>query len=137
MLLEFVAFIKLRMKKPDLHRPYKVPLQTFGVTVLCLFPSFLLLLVMCLASAKTFIVNGGVIILGFCLFPAIEHLKFRKWARFDNPPMPENVLESLPIACHQCKEVTDEASVSLLPDPVFVNEPHASKSTSEETLKIE
>ncbi|KAF9604422.1 hypothetical protein IFM89_006431 [Coptis chinensis] len=26
MLLEFAAFIKLRIKRPELHRPYKVPL---------------------------------------------------------------------------------------------------------------
>ncbi|KAG4205700.1 hypothetical protein ERO13_A04G118900v2 [Gossypium hirsutum] len=56
MLLEFAAFIKLRIKKPDLHRPYRVPLETFGVTMLCLPPALLLVLVMCLASATTFII---------------------------------------------------------------------------------
>ncbi|KAJ0452426.1 putative protein kinase CAMK-CDPK family [Helianthus annuus] len=47
MLFEFEAFIKLRLKKPDLHRPYKVPLKTFSATLLCVPPAFLLVLVMC------------------------------------------------------------------------------------------
>ncbi|KAJ0649888.1 putative polyamine transporter RMV1 [Helianthus annuus] len=46
MLFEFEAFIKLRLKKPDLHRPYKVPLKTFSATLLCVPPAFLLVLVM-------------------------------------------------------------------------------------------
>ncbi|KAJ0457326.1 putative protein kinase CAMK-CDPK family [Helianthus annuus] len=47
MLFEFEAFIKLRLKKPDLHRPFKVPLKTFSATLLCVPPAFLLVLVMC------------------------------------------------------------------------------------------
>ncbi|KAL0422517.1 UNVERIFIED_CONTAM: putative polyamine transporter [Sesamum latifolium] len=38
MLLEFAAFIRLRIKRPDLHRPYKIPLETFGATILCCLP---------------------------------------------------------------------------------------------------
>ncbi|KAJ0728428.1 putative polyamine transporter RMV1 [Helianthus annuus] len=58
MLFEFAAFIKLRLKKPDLHRPYKVPLKTFSATLLCVPPAFLLVLVMCLASARTFLLSS-------------------------------------------------------------------------------
>ncbi|CAI8587293.1 unnamed protein product [Vicia faba] len=53
MLLEFAAFITLRLKKPDLCRPYRVPLQTFWAAMLCLPPASLLILVMCLASMRT------------------------------------------------------------------------------------
>ena len=83
MLLEFDAFIKLRIKKPDLHRPYRVPLQTFGVTMLCLPPALLLVLAMCLASIKTFLVSGIVILIGIFLYPALVHAKNRKWTQFD------------------------------------------------------
>ncbi|XVE93486.1 hypothetical protein REPUB_Repub01dG0196900 [Reevesia pubescens] len=113
MLLEFAAFIKLRVTKPDLHRPYRVPLQTFGVTMLCLAPSFLLVLVMCLASVKTFIVSGIVIIIGIFLYPALVHARNRKWTQFDIEQLlvpSDNLDVSQP---HQ--EVTDEASASFLP----------------------
>ena len=119
MLLEFAAFIKLRIKKPDLHRPYKVPLGTFGVTMLCLPPALMLVLVMCLASLKTFLVSGAVIIIGFLLYPTLVHAKDRKWTQFDaeQPPLPinnsmEDHLDESDSQLHQ--EVQDEASVGLL-----------------------
>ena len=119
MLLEFAAFIKLRLKKPDLHRPYKVPLGTFGVTMLCLPPALMLVLVMCLASLKTFLVSGAVIIIGFLLYPTLVHAKDRKWTQFDaeQPPLPinnsmEDHLDESHSQLHQ--EVQDEASVGLL-----------------------
>ena len=41
-LLEFAAFIWLRIKAPDLYRPYRVPLPTWGV-ILMLMPAVSLL----------------------------------------------------------------------------------------------
>lgn len=139
MLLEFAAFIKLRIKKPDLHRPYKVPLQTFGVTVLCIPPALLLVLVMCLASAKTFVVSGGVIILGLFLYPAMEHAKAEKWATFDTAPVSDRILlDPLPTACQEHTEVTDDASVSLLSGSVSVKkETQDSEIMLEGILKVE
>ncbi|GFP88623.1 probable polyamine transporter at3g19553 [Phtheirospermum japonicum] len=83
MIFEFAAFINLRIKKPELNRPYKVPLDTFGSIVLCLPPVFLLMLVMCLASLKTYFVSGVVILLGFALYPLLVHAKERKWVEFN------------------------------------------------------
>ncbi|XP_022726063.1 probable polyamine transporter At3g19553 [Durio zibethinus] len=113
MLLEFAAFIKLRIKKPDLHRPYRVPLHTFGVTMLCLPPALLLVLVMCLASVKTFIVSGIVIIIGILLYPASLHANNRKWTHFDVEQSLVS-LDNLDVPQPR-QQVTDEASVSLLP----------------------
>ncbi|PPD90649.1 hypothetical protein GOBAR_DD12388 [Gossypium barbadense] len=115
MLLEFAAFIKLRIKKPDLHRPYRVPLETFGVTMLCLPPALLLVLVMCLASATTFIVSGIVIIIGILMYPVLVHAKDRKWTQFDDIEQLVVPLDNLDTPRPK-QEVSDEASVSLLPD---------------------
>lgn len=114
MLLEFAAFIILRIKKPDLQRPYKVPFQTFGATMLCLPPAFLLVLVMSLASLRTFFVSGAVIILGVLLYPLLVHAKNREWAVFDvgKPLVPPN--SSLEDHATPMQPVADEASVSLL-----------------------
>uniref|UniRef100_A0A7N0TMI3 Uncharacterized protein n=1 Tax=Kalanchoe fedtschenkoi TaxID=63787 RepID=A0A7N0TMI3_KALFE len=113
MLLEFAAFIKLRITKPDLHRPYRIPLQTFGVIMLCLPPSLLLLLVMCLASFKTLLVSGVVILVGMVLYPTLIRAKDRNWIKFDaeQPATP-----SCSIVTQQAVGVEDDASVSLLPD---------------------
>ncbi|CAM8899237.1 unnamed protein product [Rhodiola kirilowii] len=113
MLLEFAAFIKLRISKPDLDRPYKVPLKTFGVIMLCLPPSVLLLFVMCLASFKTFIVSGMVILLGMLLYPTLVRAKDKNWIKFD---MEQPAAPPCSVIKEGAVEVKDEASVSLLSD---------------------
>ena len=41
-LLEFAAFVWLRVKSPKLHRPYRVPLPTWGL-ILMVLPAYCLL----------------------------------------------------------------------------------------------
>jgi hypothetical protein len=41
-LLEFAAFVWLRYKAPDLHRPYRVPLPAWGCALMMLPASLLL-----------------------------------------------------------------------------------------------
>ncbi|XP_027361823.1 probable polyamine transporter At3g19553 [Abrus precatorius] len=86
MLLEFAAFITLRLKQPNLHRPFRVPLQTFWVTMFCLPPTSLLILVMCLASLRTFFVSGAVILVGFILYPILVQAKNKNWILFEAEP---------------------------------------------------
>ncbi|CAL9758160.1 unnamed protein product [Musa acuminata subsp. burmannicoides] len=114
MLLEFAAFIKLRIKKPDLHRPYKIPVETFGAVIICVPPTILLVLVMCLASMRTFIVSGSVMLGGFLLYPAIEHMRNKNCIKFLNTTLPPEGCSNTPQVQNQ--DVVDEASVSFLPD---------------------
>ncbi|OVA17088.1 Amino acid/polyamine transporter I [Macleaya cordata] len=140
MLLEFAAFIRLRIKKPDLHRPYKVPLQTFGVTILCLPPAILVILVMCLASFRTFIVSGSVIILGVLLYLTVVKAKERNWTKFEPIPVEpsDNFLEALPIVSQQHQEIADEASMSLLTeDSSKTKEEQSSEIMLEGVLKLD
>ncbi|XP_010272225.1 PREDICTED: probable polyamine transporter At3g19553 [Nelumbo nucifera] len=140
MLLEFAAFIRLRVKKPDLQRPYRVPLQTFGVTMLCLPPAFLLVLVMCLATAKTLIISSSVIIVGVVLYPIIVHVKKQNWANFGTAPAvpSDDGLETLPIVSHQHPEVLDEASISLLSELSSISrDKQSGEVTAEGVLKLE
>ncbi|XP_031495509.1 probable polyamine transporter At3g19553 [Nymphaea colorata] len=138
MLLEFAAFIKLRIKRPDLPRPYRVPFGTTGAIIICLPPALLLVLVMCLASLKTFVVSAAVIILGFVLYPSMEYVKNYKWLMFDSTVLPiSQVHEAAPAVC-EGKEVIDEASVCLLSDPSYAKkEEHNEDSSMEGVLKLD
>lgn len=141
MLLEFAAFIKLRMKKPDLHRPYKVPLQTLGVTMLCLPPVLLLLLVMCLASLKTFLVSGAISVVGIFLYPALVQAKDKKWVQFDTKvvaPQSDSCIEGHPTTLEEHRETDYEASISLLSDlPSAKTGQESSEILLEGVLKVE
>ncbi|GLJ26660.1 hypothetical protein SUGI_0518590 [Cryptomeria japonica] len=82
MILEFAAFIWLRIKKPTMPRPYKIPLGTVGIVLMCIPPSALLCTVLLVASLKVMVVSITAIIIGFLLYPGIESLKKRGWMRF-------------------------------------------------------
>ncbi|KAG5398249.1 hypothetical protein IGI04_020063, partial [Brassica rapa subsp. trilocularis] len=114
MLLEFAAFVKLRIKKPDLNRPYRVPLNTFGTLLLCLPPSLLVILVMVLAAPKTFLISGFIIVVGFCLYPFLEFVKEKRWARFI-PEDPRRQVLGVQTESQLDEEHGDESSASLLP----------------------
>ncbi|KAK7294418.1 hypothetical protein RJT34_17307 [Clitoria ternatea] len=86
MLLEFAAFITLRCTKPNLPRPFRIPFGTFWSSMLCLPPAVLLILVMCLATSRTFIVSGAVIMVGFMLYPLLLQAKDKNWIEFEAEP---------------------------------------------------
>jgi amino acid transporter len=52
--LEFVSLIILRMKAPDEHRPFKIPLNIVGLCLMTLLP----LCVYCVALAAAFSTSG-------------------------------------------------------------------------------
>lgn len=142
MLFEFAAFIKLRIDKPDLHRPYKVPLDTFGAAMLCLPPVLLLILVMCLASLQTFIVSGAVILLGFASYPILIHAKERNWIKFNTDStalgLSASDLQGNPVVWAAHQEVDDDESHNLLADFPSSRTGHASDVVSpEEDTKLE
>ncbi|KAL9264615.1 putative polyamine transporter [Drosera capensis] len=116
MLLEFATFIYLRIKKPDLQRPYRVPVQTFGAILICMPPAFLLIRVMCLASLKKVLVSSVVIVMGFFAFPFLAQAKNAKWTRVDaeQPILPSMEPLDADISILQQHEVNDETTVSLL-----------------------
>ncbi|XP_051138480.1 probable polyamine transporter At3g19553 isoform X1 [Andrographis paniculata] len=84
MLLELAAFVKLRVDKPELQRPYRVPLGTVGAATMCLPPAVLLVLVMWLASPKTYLVSGVVVVAGVAAYPFLVWAKERRWVEFVN-----------------------------------------------------
>ena len=72
--MEYAAFLKLRISKPEVPRPYRLPLNTFGC-FLWLVPTFAItLLVMALADFKTMIFSFLTVLFAVVIF----HLRKRE-----------------------------------------------------------
>ncbi|CAI7857520.1 unnamed protein product [Closterium sp. NIES-53] len=86
MLLEFGAFVALRVTQPELPRPYRIPVDTMGAVLLCLPPSLLLILVMVLASWQTVIASSIAALVGLLLYPLLMWAKQHGVFKFTQDP---------------------------------------------------
>ena len=81
-LLEFAAFIKLRISHPSMPRPYRVPLNTTGAISMLLVPSVFIIIVLLLSSMMTLIFCSSIIFIGLFL-PSLIHqakkVRTRQW----------------------------------------------------------
>lgn len=89
MLLEFAAFLWLRRKKPELKRPYRVPLRLPGLVIMCLVPSVFLVFIMVIATKKVFLVSGLMTAGGIIWFFGLKLCKSKKWCVFSNSEVEE------------------------------------------------
>ncbi|CBJ26061.1 conserved unknown protein [Ectocarpus siliculosus] len=81
-ILEFVAFIKLRVSHRDMHRPYEIPLGTVGVCLLLLPAASFVLLLAAFSSVITWVVSGVALLIGVGLYPGLLLAKREKWCEF-------------------------------------------------------
>ncbi|XP_068636105.1 probable polyamine transporter At1g31830 [Aristolochia californica] len=82
MILEFVAFIQLRIKYPKALRPYKIPLGTVGSILMCIPPTLLICVVLALASLKVMLIILIAVVIGLLLQPYLQYVDKRRWMRF-------------------------------------------------------
>ncbi|KAL8099859.1 hypothetical protein AgCh_032203 [Apium graveolens] len=82
MILEFLAFIQLRMKHPAASRPYKIPLGTAGSILMCIPPTALICVVLALSSRKVFVVSMIAVIIGLVLQPCLKHIEKKRFMKF-------------------------------------------------------
>ena len=68
LLLEYFAFLKLRITRSDLDRPYRVPLSTTGCLVVFTPTLLALVAVVAIASWKTYLISILVNVFGLLLF---------------------------------------------------------------------
>eukprot|EP00803_Ostreobium_quekettii_P007487 evm.model.scf_227.3 EVM.evm.TU.scf_227.3 scf_227:35250-42034(+) len=85
-LLEFAAFIYLRVKAPDMPRSYRIPLSTTGVCIM-LFPATVLLLYLIVYPwmQLNYVVIGfcvGILLSGSILWALLECARKRGWFEF-------------------------------------------------------
>ncbi|XP_057781107.1 probable polyamine transporter At3g13620 [Salvia miltiorrhiza] len=82
MLLEFAAFLYLRVKLPQLKRPYKVPLPRPLLVVMCVVPSGFLVYIMVIAKKTVFIVSAAMTAAGVGWFFLMRVCQSRGWFKF-------------------------------------------------------
>jgi amino acid transporter len=89
MLLEFLSFVLLRVRRPDAPRPYRVPLSTSGCVAMLVPATALILTVLSLSTLKVALVSLGAVAVGLVLQPGLRFIEKKGWLRFSvNPDLP-------------------------------------------------
>jgi amino acid transporter len=68
LLLEFAALVWLRIKQPEIARPYRIPYGTSGLIALCMAPVLLCVLSIVLSNSATKYVSLGGIAIGLVVY---------------------------------------------------------------------
>lgn len=100
MIMEFIAFVKLRMKYPAASRPYKIPIGTCGAILICIPPTLLIFVVLALASLKVMAISLLAVMIGMVMQPCLQYTKKKIWFRFSMSSDLPDILN----AHHQCNE---------------------------------
>ena len=82
MLLEFATFVWLRIKRPEMSRPYRVPMRLPGIVVLCLVPSGFLVFVMAIAGWKVYAISAMFTAAGLGVYYLMKFCKVRGFLKF-------------------------------------------------------
>ena len=83
---------------PSLHRPFKVPLSTFGCLIM-LLPALVLLLTMLILPIvvrdwQVVLFTAGTLAIGSFLYPLLQHAREKQWFQFEDCS-PEDFSEHL------------------------------------------
>jgi amino acid transporter len=99
MLLEFLAFVLLRVRRPDAPRPYRIPLGTGGCVAMLVLPTALIVLVLALSTVKVALVSLGAVAVGLVLEPGLRFVEKTGWLRFEvNSDLPDINVTRTPVA---------------------------------------
>ena len=83
-IIEFISFIYLRIKYPNLKRPFKIPLDTFGVCLMLTLPMIFIFIIIFISSFISVFTAFMLFLLGFVAFDILEYLKQREILIFEN-----------------------------------------------------
>ncbi|XVF00840.1 hypothetical protein REPUB_Repub04eG0036900 [Reevesia pubescens] len=82
MIMEFIAFVKLRIDYPAESRPFKIPVGTAGAIIMCIPPTLLILVVLAFASLKVMVISMIAVIIGLVLEPCLRYSEKKRWFKF-------------------------------------------------------
>ena len=81
-LIEFAAFLYLRYARPDLPRPYTVPLSTWAMAAMLVPPFVLIFVIIGLSSAYTIAASLLLAALGVISYFVLGRAKRERWVPF-------------------------------------------------------
>ncbi|XP_071730478.1 probable polyamine transporter At1g31830 isoform X3 [Rutidosis leptorrhynchoides] len=82
MVLEFIAFVRLRMKYPATTRPYRIPVGTIGAVLICVPPTVLICVVLALSKVKVVVLSSVAVVIGLMLQPFLKWVEKKRWVKF-------------------------------------------------------
>jgi len=83
-LIEFAAFVQLRIKHPEMPRPYRIPLGTLGVSLMLVIPAMFCVVIILLSSTVTLVVIVFITLFGFVLQWFLHIARENNWFEFHN-----------------------------------------------------
>ncbi|KAK7252552.1 hypothetical protein RIF29_36586 [Crotalaria pallida] len=86
MILEFIAFILLKIRHPNASRPYKIPGGTAGAILMCIPPTILICVVLALSSLKVAVISLIAVAIGLVLQPCLTYVERKRWMKFSQSP---------------------------------------------------
>ncbi|CAH2034790.1 unnamed protein product [Thlaspi arvense] len=96
MILEFIAFVVMRMKYPAASRPYKIPVGNIGSVLVCVPPIVLICFVVVLSTLKVAAVSFVMVIIGFLMRPFLNYMDRKRLLKFsvssDLPEFEESLI---------------------------------------------
>jgi len=84
LLMQFAAFVKLRLCRKDLHRPYRVPISDGASVFLVAIPCFGILVLFAVSSWTTYMFVAGVFVVCSVLIGVQRIAKDGGWCEFES-----------------------------------------------------
>lgn len=82
--IEFFAFLHLRRVRPDMPRPYQIPVGFYGMCVILTFPLAFILVILYFSSTLSLIVAGLLSLSGLLVYYVLDVAKERQWCHFED-----------------------------------------------------
>ncbi|ESQ40475.1 hypothetical protein EUTSA_v10013376mg [Eutrema salsugineum] len=82
MVLEFIAFVRLRVKHPAASRPFKIPVGVLGSILMCIPPTILIGVIAAFSNLKVAAVSLAAVVIGLVLRPCLKHVEKKGWLKF-------------------------------------------------------
>lgn len=82
--IEFFAFLHLRRTKPDMPRPFKIPIGYHGMCVMLAFPLAFILVILYFSSWSALLTSGTLSLCGVGLYYLLEMARTKGWCDFED-----------------------------------------------------
>lgn len=82
--IEFFAFLYLRLYKPDMPRPFRIPIGFYGMCVMLAFPLAFIVVILYFSSRLALVLSGLLTLFGFILFYVLEWARSNGFCSFED-----------------------------------------------------